>query len=178
MIESWVYVDGYEGLLEVSDMGRVRTLGGYRSGSGARPQPQFRSGKVLSPYIARNGYPTISPKFGPVRRKFLVHRLVAMAFVPGYFDDATVNHKDGVKTNNMPSNLEWVTRAENTSHQWRIGLVDLRGEKHPSSKLTNANVAEIRRRAGDGETRASLAREFSVSNQLICDIVNMKKRVA
>ena len=175
--EKWKAVEGHEGLLEVSDFGRVQTLGTYRTGRGTKPGPQFRKGKVLSPFLAANGYPTVAPKFGENRRKMLVHRLVAKAFVPGHFPDATVNHKDGDKTNNVASNLEWISRAENTAHQWRTGLVDLRGENHPSAKLSRADVEAIRRRCAQGETQRSLSVEFGVSNQLISDIVNFKKRV-
>lgn len=49
-----------------------------------------------------------------------VHRLVAMAFCNGYFDKADVNHKDGNKSNNISSNLEWCTRSENQIHSIKV----------------------------------------------------------
>ena len=176
--EVWEPVASHAGLLEVSNLGRVRTLDSYRPGRGSKPEPQLRRGKVLSPFIANNGYPTIAPKFGDARKKMLVHRLVATAFVPGHFERATVNHIDGDKTNNVASNLEWTTRAENTAHQWRIGLVDIRGERHPSAKITDAQVREIRRRRASGELQRVLAAEFGVSRKLISQIALGKKRAS
>ena len=176
--EVWKAVESHAGLLEVSNLGRVRTLDSYRSGRGTKPEPQLRRGKILSPFISKNGYPTIAPKFGDTRKKMLVHRLVATAFVKGHFDGATVNHMDGNKTNNAATNLEWTTRAENTAHQWRIGLVDIRGERHPSAKITDEQVREIRRRRAGGELQRVLAAEFGVSRKLISQIALGKKRVS
>ena len=174
--EEWRNVHSHSGLLEVSNLGRVRSLDSERPGSGTKPERQKRRGQVLKPFVANTGYPTIAPKFGATRKKLLVHRLVAMAFVPGHFNGATVNHIDGDKLNNAASNLEWVTRAENTAHQWRIGLVDIRGDKHPSTKLADADVPKIRRRLASGETQSALAREFGVSDTLIWCILNGRKR--
>ncbi len=55
-------------------------------------------------------------------KTYLIHRLVAFAFVDGYFEGAIVNHKDGRKTNNFSSNLEWITQGENVRHAIVTGL--------------------------------------------------------
>lgn len=83
----------------------------------------------------------------PNGKNQLVHRLVAFAFVPGYFEGAVVNHKDGVKANNFWRNLEWVTTAENNRHAFRLGLNPM--------KLSDEEVAHIREEAN------STARKFS-----------------
>ena len=168
MKEIWKRIDGSD-VLEVSNLGRIRCLDGLRGG-------QQRKGTVYSPFLAKNGYLTIAPKFGASRKKLTVHRLVAAAFAPGFFEGASVNHKDGCKTNNRADNLEWITLAENTRHQWRTGLIDLRGEKHPSAKLTNADVAAIRTRLIGGERITALANEFGVSAALIYKIKRGTKR--
>lgn len=140
-MERWKDVNGFE-FLEVSDYGRVRTKDSVRIGiRSGKPRPQRKKGTLMSPWVANNGYPTVSPKIGNTRRKLLVHRLVAGAFVPGGFEGATVNHIDGNKTNNHFSNLEWVTRRQNTVLQWRDGLVDLRGK---NNKLSKEDVIAIR----------------------------------
>jgi len=138
---------------------------------------QRKRGFDLRPHLNHGGYPTISLQFDGKRPKYFVHRFVALAFVPGYFEGATVNHKDGVKTNNRADNLEWVTLAENTAHQWETGLVDVRGEKHPSAKLTDAQVREIKARLDAGENQTPLSREFGVSAALVSKIRRGKKMV-
>ena len=175
MAEEWRAVAGYEGQLEVSSDGRVRTLPSVRIGiRNGREHAQRKPGVVMSPFLAKNGYLHVAPKFGGSRKKLSVHRLVAAAFVPGQFDGATVNHIDGNKTNNDASNLEWATLSENTAHQWRIGLVDIRGERHPSAKITNADALNILSRRAESPT--ALAREFGVSTSLIYKIRQGRKK--
>lgn len=173
-MEKWKEVPG--GFLEVSDLGNVRTLSRLCSYSvDGVPRTQRRPSKLLSPWIARNGYLHVSLKDDTGRRnKLLVHRLVAGAFVSGWFDGATVNHIDGNKLNNLPGNLEWVTLAENSRKQWTDGLVNLRGQRHPSAKLTDAQSLEILRRSSESPT--TLAREFGVSASLIYKIRQGRKK--
>jgi hypothetical protein len=113
--------------------------------------------KEISPWVARNGYYTVSAKLGSVRPKMLVHRLIAMAFVDGYSEGLTVNHINGNKLDNRPENLEWITRANNTKHEWETGLVDLRGENAPNHKLTQKQVMHIRKALRLGVSANSLA---------------------
>lgn len=113
--------------------------------------------KELSPWISRNGYYTVSAKLGTCRPKVLVHRLIAMAFVDGYAEGLTVNHINGNKLDNRPENLEWITRSENSKHQWETGLVDFRGENAPNHKLTQRQVMHIRKALQIGVSSNSLS---------------------
>jgi len=61
-------------------------------------------------------------------KTYRVHRLVAFAFVPGYQEGLTVNHKDGDTLNNRASNLEWLPLADNIRHAWDGGFIG----KHPN----------------------------------------------
>ena len=148
MLEEWKdvnWLDGYQGILKVSSAGRVmRTAMTYETKNRWGPCLSSHPDKILSPYVERNGYPSVAIRVNKKRKRFLVHRLVARAFVPGYAPTLSVNHINGDKTDNRSENLEWVTFSRNTEHQWEIGLVNLRGDNHPSKKLTSGKVRIIR----------------------------------
>jgi hypothetical protein len=111
----------------------------------------------IKPWVSKSGYYVVSAKLGNIRPKMFVHRLIAMAFVPDFSEGLTVNHINGNKLDNRPENLEWVTLAENTRHQWRTGLVDLHGENAPGHKLTQKQVLHIRKALRTGVSANSLA---------------------
>lgn len=108
----------------------------------------------------------------------LVHRLVAIAFLGPVPDGLEVNHKDGNRTNNMVSNLEYVTRSENIRHAQNV-LGSYRGVKHPLSKLSEDDVREIRRlypqlpMAGKRRAKFSvlaLAKQFGIERRTLEEI--------
>jgi hypothetical protein len=80
------------------------------------PYKKSMCGKEMKPYTHYNGYQTISLRIDNKYVRYLLHRLVAQCFIPNPQNKPEVNHKDGVKTNNDISNLEWVTRSENERH--------------------------------------------------------------
>lgn len=113
--EIWKDVVGFEGLYQVSNLGRIKSLsknvGFY-----------FRKEKILSNCYQNNGYLVVNlSKKTEVSRKS-IHRLVAQAFIPNPERKAQVNHKDGNKQNNCVSNLEWCTDSENKRHAFKTGL--------------------------------------------------------
>ncbi len=77
------------------------------------------SGAVLKQYKEQNGYMRVWIKQDGKRKKFSVHRLVAMSFIPNPENKPCVNHKDGNKENNCVTNLEWCTHSENELHSYR-----------------------------------------------------------
>lgn len=105
MQEEWRDVKGYEGLYQVSNFGRVKSLNYNRKG--IKKIMQAKSGSV---------YFTICLWSKGVRKVQTVHRLVAEAFIPNPNNLEQINHIDGNKKNNVVSNLEWVTRSENAVH--------------------------------------------------------------
>ena len=134
----WVPVHGF-GCYEVSNTAVVR-----RADSGFR----------LKGDIDKHGYHRVVLYGGGLRKQFLVHRLVAVAFVGLQPTPAhQINHIDGNKSNNVPGNLEWVTCGENHSHAYRIGLRHgnhggLKGSRNGRAKITPDQVREIRTLAG------------------------------
>lgn len=117
MKEIWKDIAGYEGMYQVSTLGRVRSLDRrktYESGV-----TRTYKGKILKGTLI-NGYPVVWLGKRAYRN---VHRLVAETFIPNPEHKETVNHKDGVKTNNCVLNLEWNTLTENLQHAFSNGLM-------------------------------------------------------
>ncbi len=100
---------------------------------------------------------------GEKNKRISVHRLVAIAFIPNPENKLQVNHKDGIKTNNVVENLEWATYRENTNHAIKNNLVAF-GERHGGSKLTEKQVLSILK---DNRKISIIAKEYSVSLQTI-----------
>jgi len=127
-------------------------------------------GKLLNAHPNHDGYLKVS--LGD--KKFLVHRLVAVAFIGRAPEGKpTVNHKDGVKTNNDPANLEWASRKDQARHRDHLGLRApdfAQGAKNGKARLTEGDVLSIRKRHSEGEPIKDLANEFGVSYQTGTDI--------
>lgn len=172
-METWKLIDwieGYTGAVEVSDQGRVRRSAMTYTRSdrwGNAAVASTKPGRILRGEIGSHGYQLTNLYIGKKRHRFLTHRIVARAFVPGYAEHLTVNHLNGIKTDNRACNLEWVTLAENTAKQWQTGLVNLRGDANPQRRINSEIAGEIRRRALAGERGSDLAREFGVSASLV-----------
>ena len=119
MEEIWKDVVGYEGLYQVSNHGRVKSLEHFvpSIGGAIRKSPS----KILTNCFDNNYYHVTLYKGG--RKKiFLVHRLVAEAFIPNPNNLPQVNHKDGNKLNNNATNLEWCSAQDNILHAFATGL--------------------------------------------------------
>lgn len=107
--------------VEVSDVGDIRTLD--HTGIRKNGRIDNRKGRVLKP-AQRKGYLAITLTRNRVRKTYCVHRLVAMAFIPNPDKKLTVNHINGIKTDNRVENLEWATMKENCNHKWKTGLAN------------------------------------------------------
>jgi hypothetical protein len=114
MMEMWKDIEGYEKLYQVSSMGKVRSLdrivltknSGYKS----------LKGRILSPQKFTNGYLFVCLSKNATVKQFIVHRLVALAFVANPRNHPEVNHIDEIKENVFASNLEWTTHKTNINH--------------------------------------------------------------
>jgi hypothetical protein len=133
--------------------------------------------KQLAICKANHGYLEVAVKISGKRIRATVHRLIGMAFVPGYAASLTINHINGIKTDNRVDNLEWVSLSRNTQHQWETGLVNLHGENHPSHKLTSKQVVYIRKLLAGGIPAHALAVIAGVSSSLIFLIRDGERRV-
>lgn len=104
MEEIWKDVEGYEGLYQVSNFGRVKRV---------------TTGRILKGGKDKYGYLIVNLYKNSVGSIKTIHRLVAEAFIPNPENKPQVNHVDENKTNNSLDNLEWMTAKENTNHGTR-----------------------------------------------------------
>ena len=113
-MEEWKDIKGYEGLYQVSNFGRIKSL--PRKKFTPTGWPYFTKEKILKTSIDLNGYQGIELFKNGKGKRYLIHRLVAMAFVEGYKKGLQVNHKDEDKSNNFYTNLEWCSRQYNCNY--------------------------------------------------------------
>lgn len=172
-------IPGYEGLYSVTENGRVwshpkttavGSNGGIRKDGGRwlnliRVTQRTAHQRV---YLHANG-----KTFG-----LLVHRAVALAYLPNPHDLPHINHKDGDPTNNHVENLEWCDAAANARHAVANGLTKMpkqTGTANSQSKLTESTVREIRTAHTVGESCAAIARRLSLNPKTVWDIVHCKR---
>ena len=116
-MEIWKDIEGFEGLYQISNTGKVRSLDRWtRCGMFGK---SFWKGKELKAGKGSHGYYSVALGKESKFKSYLVHRLVAKHFVDGYKHGLEVNHIDLTKTNNHANNLEWVTPSYNTKHGWK-----------------------------------------------------------
>jgi len=128
----------------------------------------LKTKRILRPFLTKRGYEVVSICAAGKATKYLVHRLIAESFIPEVDQNKWVNHKDGVKTNNKPENLEWMTPAQNIQHAYDSGLNKAhRGEKHFAAKLSDAQVSEIRVLLSEGMFYSQIAKLYGVTESLI-----------
>lgn len=159
--ERWLPVVGWEGLYEVSSLGRVRSLP-----RAPRPGRRGYSGRILKPWLTVHDYKVVGLCRPGHQEHRPVHRLVAAAFIGPCPPGQEVRHGPGGKLDNRASQLCYGTSAQNHADRHRDGISN-QGERHGFAKLTDAIVAECRRRHAAGETQLSLAREFGVNKSVM-----------
>lgn len=121
--EIWKEIKGYEGLYEISNLGRVRSLPKYDS------QGRYHLSHIKSQVDNGNGYLVVNLKHNGRQKMKTVHRLVAESFILNPENKRCVNHIDGNKKNNNVNNLEWCTHSENNKHAVKLGLHTFFGQR-------------------------------------------------
>ena len=155
-------------LFECSPCGKVRrkeTMVAFGS------QKRKAGGKILSPKTKTNGYLELSLS----DRSRYVHRLVAETWIAAIPPKFTINHIDGVKSNNNVNNLEIVSQGENSRHAYRTGLKKptvLRGSKHAFAKTNEEEVLEVRKKHAEHHSIKKLELEFPhLTRQILTKVV-------
>lgn len=124
-------IKGFEGRYTISNLGIVRSL---------------LTNKIMKQHITKFGYARINLRYAHSRKfkGFLVHRLVAMNFIPNPNNYKEINHKDCNRLNNSVDNLEWCDRFYNIKYSFNKGKASNKGIRNPNSKLNSDDVLAIR----------------------------------
>jgi hypothetical protein len=118
MEEIWKDVVGYEGLYEVSNMGRVRSVDRYVNAGGGNNNGRLslKKGKILNCSPTKRGYTRVSLSKESKTKQEYIHRIVSLAFLRRIHGKENVNHINGLKHDNRACNLEFVNQRENVLH--------------------------------------------------------------
>lgn len=163
-MENWKQITGFEGRYSISDQGRIKS---------------YFFTNYLHCADNGNGYKFIYLHKNGIGKRFYVHRLVAIEFIPNPENKPQVNHKDCNKANNFADNLEWVTIEENRCHavynkrfhstpyqklQTSIGSS---GTKSHFSKLNDEAVKEIRKLKLTGISNKRIGLMYNVNRETV-----------
>lgn len=178
--EIWRDVVGWEGLYQVNKKGQVKSLDRtvYRSDGTI----QNFKGRMMKLFKNSSGYVLVrlSDSTNGKRSCERCHRLVASAFIDNHLNKPEVNHIDGVKSNNMVENLEWVTPKENRKHAWDMGLRNRshlpirKGSDHCMAKLNYNAVSDMIELRKEGYSYQKIADKYKVSKKTAMDAIKGK----
>ena len=161
-----------EGVFSIDIQGRIwRHKRFYRGFKTGEVNPKQRA-----EHVSGHGYLNINLHYNNKQHKAMAHRIVWIYFNGSIPKDLEINHKNGIKDDNRPSNLELATRSENMKHAAKNGWVKLKnGEQHPKAKLTIQKVERIRKiHASNLLTLSELGRMFNVYPSTIERLVTRK----
>lgn len=158
MEEVWKDIAGYEGLYQVSNLGRVKSLKKFNVNTG---EYEGRV-KLLKATYNRRGYPVVTLIDRTIRKGKTIHRLVAQAFIENPHNLPQVNHKDENKKNNNASNLEWCDNSYNHDYGTRIERCAAKLKKKVVQySLSGVFIAEY-----DGVRDAAKANGFKANSSI------------
>lgn len=180
MFEEWKDICGFENVYKVSNLGRVKRV----VDTWGRPIE-----RILRPYLSPNGYYLVDLRFGAKKKKILVHRLVAIAFLDNPYKKPNIDHLNTIRTDNRVENLKWCTQKENCNNP--ISLKNLsesqKGEKsvlygkvgslhYKSKRVAMCDMQGVTIK--EFEAIAEAERETGISREAICCVCQGKRKTA
>lgn len=140
MEEIWKDIKGYEGLYQISNLGRLRSLDRYVRHKKIKSL-RLLKGKIMSPTISNSTGYLVSTLYNKGKGKQVtIHRLVAETFIPNPENKPEVNHINGIRDDDRVENFEWVNRSENQLHAYKILK---RGYKLPNKEQRKKYLDEV-----------------------------------
>ena len=182
-MEIWKDVVGYERYYKVSNIGKVKSCTRMTRGYVPNGTSVLRKhkGKILKNKLYSLKYYRVTLMINGISDRFLVHTLVMAAFVGKKQCGFQINHKDGNKTNNHLSNLEYVTPSQNMRHAIKNKLiVHHSGESHYKTRLCNQDIFDIREYFHKDHDKPimerckELSNKYSICKEQILKIIRKK----
>ena len=176
-MENWKDIKGYEGLYQVSDLGRVRSL--ERDVFNPRGTViRHIEEKILAPNLNRYGYQYVSFSLNGKIKSITVHRLVAEAFIPNPENKPQVNHKNEIKTDNCVDNLEWCDASYNINFGTRTerSIQNRRSYKFGNNPSAKAVFCVELNKTFDCAIRVE--EELGICGSSICNVCKGKQKTA
>lgn len=172
-MEEWKDIKGYEGLYQVSNMGRVRSVDRYINYKNVGVS--LRKGRILKPKTDKYDYLIVNLSYNGKIKTHKVHRLVAEAFIPNPDNLSQVNHKSEVKTENFVENLEWCSVAYNNTYGTKLERqsISFKNGEHHRYYGKNPNAKPVIQYDKDGniikefDCLKSAAEYYNISCQVI-----------
>ena len=164
MIEIWKNIQGYEGLYQISNLGRVKSL-------------HYNKEKILKPNKYGAGYYGVALSKNNKHKRYSIHRLVAIAFIPNPNNLPQVNHKDEDKTNNRVDNLEWCTNEYNMNYGTRNERANEKISETVRKKFENGYISPFKNKHHTEDVKNYLSEINSNANhpratRVICVTTN------
>lgn len=171
--EVWKPVQGYEGLYEISNLGRLKSPQKVVNGKEGRLHTLKE--RMLNPRVNQTGYYHTALYKNGKPKWYTVHRMVALSWIDNPENKPHINHKDSNRLNNRVDNLEWCTHGENMKHGFLYGNKTQKGEKNNAAKITREIAEAVRALYAEGNlTQWQVGERFGLARCHVKDITTHK----
>lgn len=182
-------IPGYEGIYAITRDGRVWAYARRWETGGSMKIRRSRAAGFMRTHKTPAGYVMIKLSTNGRAKHELVHRLVALAWIPNPDGLPQINHLNAIKSDNRAENLEWCTASGNRRHAFGKGLITFNDnfraavrenakKAHAATrKLSYEEADQVRARFASGETKTVIAKDFGINRSTVWAIVNGKTYV-